>query len=142
MIEPEDLLAYDGISQDADRLFAAFLDMALLEFARDHRDSYWRKVAEFRAAELDPIDARKVDGLDAADLADLIEKADAAPYKNGRAFLYWFDLRAQYWHSRTGAISKDLKTSAEIKTLYDANRELQEQLKKAAAEAKLTKPIS
>jgi hypothetical protein len=126
LYEHTDLLSYDDIDKDVDGIFRAFCDTTLIEYAKDgaqNTPAFWANVVNFRRKNLCPYDR--------PDFLERASKAEPPPPEDGerltnedfertRGFLYWFDVRAEYW-SRNGANQKLVDTlvpAPELQELY------------------------
>lgn len=85
-----ELLAYDGIEHAVDQAFRAYLDSCLVKLAIENRklDDYRKKVE---------------------DLADSMQLRDPSVPECG-AFIYWFEIRADYWWHASDADRAYLQT--------------------------------
>jgi hypothetical protein len=90
-----DFLSYQDIDKDVDELYRAFLDTTLIRRALEsnHEATYKEKVATLRRQYLDPNPRPRLD-VDGPATSD---KADDDKFIRARRFLYWFDVRADYW---------------------------------------------
>jgi hypothetical protein len=79
----EDLVAYDHIDQEVERLYRAFLDTSLLEQSEKEGADYWTEVMKIR-------------------------QDNQGVFKRFPGILYWFDLRADYW-SKSGREAEVIK---------------------------------
>ena len=102
-----DLLAFSNIDANAvDTLFKIYIDTRLVSLAKAYipqgSAEYWKRVNQFRLYTFDPYTAKT--SLSDAQFADDRNKASdrdhaaQQQFKLARAFLYWFDTRASYWH--------------------------------------------
>lgn len=100
-----DLLTHDEIHRDVDRVFRAFIDTSLLQFAKESEGnlaSYWSKVVEFRRSNFGPLDREEFVELAGLEPTSPEEqrKRWALEQRNFKArlpFLCWLDVRAHYW---------------------------------------------
>jgi hypothetical protein len=108
-----DLLSYSHIEADVDRLFKAYLDARLIEFARESKGvprAYWKAVVEFSRKEFDWSDSAK-DSEEDQSIDKMVQAMSDKAVPQGKAgnsdaddeggelwsYLYWFDVRADYW---------------------------------------------
>jgi len=145
MYSHTDLLSYDDIDNDVERIFRAYCDTSLIEFAESTRrvtrdgkkgepepGAYWRKVVVFRRANLSSHDRpdllRRAVGLD-----DDTKRIDDADSKFSVGFLYWFDVRAEYW--AYGAADPELvgaiAPSKRLRSLYQQAQIVQQRIREA-----------
>jgi hypothetical protein len=148
-----DLLSYDNIDSELDRVFRLFCDASLIEFSLgsdksegDHGQYYWRQVREFRREHL-----TKFERL------DLIEKAtgqvppDVLSDSGGSSgldadsvaadstedqrldVLYYFDVRADYFfhHRPDRAVLENLVPAKPLGDLYTEIKKVQQRIRKS-----------
>jgi hypothetical protein len=118
-----EFLSHEDIDRDVERVYRAFCDATLLEFAKESSTTaeYWAKVVTFRRANFGSLDrsefverARgKVDVVPPEEQQKLW--ADEGHKHSGRLeFLYWFDLRAEFWSTLDKRkLDKELVVTAE-----------------------------
>jgi len=94
-----DLLAFSSIDEsEVDTLFKIYLDTKLVGFTQQARvRPYKSAVAQFRTGVLDPYTADHELTPHERTLVEPTAKANDKQFSVARAFLYWFDLRADYW---------------------------------------------
>lgn len=122
LFEHTDLLSYDDIDRDVDGIFRAFCDTTLIEYAKDDvktPGTYWAKVVKFRRENLSPYD--RPDFLKKAGSPAAGKKLSDVDFEHARGFLYWFDVRADYW-SRKGANQKLVDTLVPAEKLGELYR--------------------
>lgn len=117
MYSNTDMLSFDELDNDVDRLFRAYCDTSLIEFGEGSMakgaskfatTGYWAKVVVFRRLNLCPYD--RPDMLQLASPNEHASPSEhASPklkdtprisvenFKHASRFLYWFDTRAAYW---------------------------------------------
>jgi hypothetical protein len=131
-----DLLSYDDIDTEVDRIFRAFCDTTLIEYATSYgknSQSYWKNVLVFRRKSLSPFDRPDL-LLKAAAQAAEPPAANDADFAQTRVFLYWFDVRADYWsqHAADQALLDALVPSEELGALYKKAKTVQARIHNAA----------
>jgi hypothetical protein len=135
-----EFLSHEDIDRDVERVYRAYCDATLLEFAKSPDPAeYWAQVVTFRRKNFGPLDR-----------SEFVERArakvEAVPPENQRQrwaeeghnftgrleFLYWFDVRADFWSTLDKRkLDKEVVVTAEqLEMLYGeilaAKRRLQE----------------
>lgn len=121
-----DLLPYADIEAEVDRLYRAYLDASLIERAKQYKDDprgYWKQVLDLLKSEfgIDEKAAHK-DPTEKEALLDLFTKTSGAQPLS--RYLYWFDVRADYWsppfgNSAWSAAVEALPSKQQLKSLFD-----------------------
>ena len=150
-----ELLSFTSIDSAVDKLFKAYLDSKLIDFATPSPsvaslsawrlpDDYWGKVTEFRRSNLDPFTVPRtksgltgVQGVLPEAARKEAQRKLEAPHereraKHARDYLYWFDIRAVYW-SKTpldSALRTLVVSADDLLKLQRAAKELQDRLQK------------
>lgn len=142
MADPDvDLLAFSNIKDEVDRIFRAYLDTQLLEFANTYEEpsDYWHHVLTFRNDTLKSKPFLK--GKEPEEPQDPLEAAKAIPRRSKSgdepgdfsSFYYWFDVRAQHWASRPRDeienLIKELVPAKKLKWLATQARDLEQRIK-------------
>jgi hypothetical protein len=144
-----DILSYSDVDDEVERVYRAFLDSTLIEYALQYSRTseqggaeggqcrccprkkqvevvekpYWEAVLRFRQENLNPIPPRQRSGAPSAawnENADARKRANEDRYRRDRAFLFWFDVRAYYWSKReTSNILGTFEASVQLQLVYD-----------------------
>lgn len=101
------LISYSQIHSDVDQLFRAYLDTALMELANvkfGDSKGYWTGVIALRKDKLNYIEwapgvAATARAPSVQDLIDTMPPAGASD--QGFRYLFWFEVRADYWSRAT-----------------------------------------
>jgi len=141
-----DLLAYDDIELEVDRLFKGFLDASLMSFAASfplNITSYWKAVVEFRCRTLALVEetAHAFFGPDEEktcssliDKLKKLEKTTTGPSGETEnfdviQFLYWFDVRADYWSTGGDpALLNALVPADQLASIYEQAKALKNRI--------------
>jgi hypothetical protein len=142
-----DILSYSDVDDEVERVYRAFLDSTLIEYALQHSkpsdqggaedgqcrccarkkkvevlpEAYWGAVLRFRRENLNPIPPRQRWAASDVELSeDARKSASEDRYQRNRAFLFWFDVRAYYWSKReTSNILGTFEASVQLQLVYE-----------------------
>lgn len=137
-----DLLSYDDIDRDVDRLFRVFCDTALIEFASNKKDTrdYWANVRAFRRVHLTPFERldlieratgtkKPLEDFEAVEESENEASGDETS-AHARDFIYWFDVRAEHWstHGADQELLNTLVPSQQLSALYNEAKKVQKRI--------------
>jgi hypothetical protein len=126
-----EVLAFRDIESRVEELFRAFLDVKLIEFASEGVTGYRDKVAKFRRDHLSPYNRATIDSSSAEGIELSPDKA--AEVESAAQFLYWFDLRAQFWelnYRKAEELDEKLESGDRLAMLYADAKRLRDRLEK------------
>lgn len=100
-----EFLSHEDIDRDVERVYRAYCDARLLEFAKKSPNTaeYWKNVVTFRRANFGPLDRSEFVERAPKEMAVPLEEqqqrwaAEGPKYAGRLEFLYWFDVRADFW---------------------------------------------
>jgi|SRR6478735_2429797 len=146
-----DLLSYEDIDRDVDRIFRVFIDTSLIEFATS-RATYWSNVLNLRRKYVTQFDrpdllqkagVLKRSGTESpSNFEDISNESleeqpmDAWPAEDHPGtvgFVFWFDVRAAYWDS-AGANKELLATLVppdELGAFYEEAKAVRDRIHQA-----------
>jgi hypothetical protein len=137
-----EFLSHEDIDRDVERIYRAYCDAMLLQYAKSPSSDYWAQVVEFRRANFGPLDRTEFVERAPKEVARTIEEqqelwaANKDKYVGRLEFLYWFDVRADFWSTvdkRT--LHKEVVVPAEqLKLLHVQIEAVQRRLYEANAD--------
>jgi hypothetical protein len=141
-----DFLSYEDIDRDVDQIYRAFCDTTLIEYVKNNArnsQAYWAKVVAFRRQNLSPFDrpdfARKASSDQTLESTEQSStRVSQAEFEHARTFLYWFDVRAEYW-AQNGAdqnLADILVPADQLRFLYEQAKSVQQRISGAQGSAK------
>ena len=144
-----ELLAFRDLPTRVEELFRAFLDVMLIEFASKDIDDYPKKVAAFRRGYLSACDFGKLDEAlaspagSAAAVHPTLTSEQKKNAERAAQFLYWYDVRAQYWqheHEKAAKLQPELVSGKKLEMLYEDAERLRKRIENRGAAGKPKTP--